>query len=153
TDRCDAECRIEPCWDCFDDPSLCQPTAESLACKDSNPCMTDEFCTVAGACERSATTRRQRVVSSPVTVQLPSCPVSRQPGTPLRLAHHLARPGTGPSPRRNAARRKGSNARPVTQPWSPRGNAYEQARGEWSCKPTLLPETPRSYRVLNRTTL
>src|SRR5262245_44133764 len=57
-DGCDAECRIEPCWDCFGDPSLCQPTAEGLACEDGNPCTTDELCTVASACERTATTRR-----------------------------------------------------------------------------------------------
>jgi len=43
-DGCDAECRVEPCWTCSGDPSVCTPKAPGAACDDRNPCTTGEFC-------------------------------------------------------------------------------------------------------------
>jgi cysteine-rich repeat protein len=48
-DGCDAECRVEPCWTCTGDPSVCTPAAEDGACEDGSACTTGETCT-SGAC-------------------------------------------------------------------------------------------------------
>jgi len=48
-DGCDTECRVEPCWTCTGDPSVCTPAAESSACEDGSACTTGETCT-SGAC-------------------------------------------------------------------------------------------------------
>ena len=48
-DGCSSECRIEPCWTCTGDPSVCTPAAEASACEDGSVCTTGETCT-SGAC-------------------------------------------------------------------------------------------------------
>lgn len=48
-DGCDAECRIEPCWTCTGDPSLCSPSPDGATCDDYDPCTAGESCG-AGAC-------------------------------------------------------------------------------------------------------
>jgi cysteine-rich repeat protein len=48
-DGCDAECRVEPCWTCTGDPSVCTPVSDGGACEDGSPCTTGETCS-AGAC-------------------------------------------------------------------------------------------------------
>ena len=48
-DGCSSECRIEPCWTCTGDPSVCTPAAEASACEDGSACTTGETCT-SGAC-------------------------------------------------------------------------------------------------------
>lgn len=48
-DGCDASCRVEECFTCAGDPSVCTPSAESAACDDRHDCTTGETCT-AGSC-------------------------------------------------------------------------------------------------------
>lgn len=48
-DGCDSECRVEPCWTCSGDPSVCTPAAEDSACEDDSACTTGQTCT-SGAC-------------------------------------------------------------------------------------------------------
>jgi cysteine-rich repeat protein len=48
-DGCDPECRIEPCWTCAGDPSVCAPLPEGSTCEDGSFCTTGETCT-AGVC-------------------------------------------------------------------------------------------------------
>ncbi len=48
-DGCDAECRVEPCWTCAGDPSVCTPAADGSACEDGSVCTTGETCS-GGAC-------------------------------------------------------------------------------------------------------
>ena len=48
-DGCDPECRIEPCWTCAGDPSVCTPLPEGSTCEDGSFCTTGETCT-AGVC-------------------------------------------------------------------------------------------------------
>lgn len=48
-DGCSAECRIEPCWVCAGDPSVCTPAADGSACDDDSPCTTGATCS-AGIC-------------------------------------------------------------------------------------------------------
>ena len=46
-DGCDAECRVEPCWTCAGDPSVCTPVADGSACEDGSACTSGETCTAA----------------------------------------------------------------------------------------------------------
>jgi len=48
-DGCDAECRVEPCWTCSGDPSVCTPSPDGAACDDYDPCTSGETCS-AGTC-------------------------------------------------------------------------------------------------------
>jgi cysteine-rich repeat protein len=48
-DGCNAECRVEPCWVCTGDPSVCTPASHGSGCEDGNACTTGETCS-AGAC-------------------------------------------------------------------------------------------------------
>jgi cysteine-rich repeat protein len=48
-DGCDAECRVEPCWTCAGDPSVCTPAPDGSSCDDGTFCTTGETCT-AGVC-------------------------------------------------------------------------------------------------------
>jgi cysteine-rich repeat protein len=48
-DGCDAECRVEPCWTCNGELSVCTPAGEGSACEDGSACTTGETCT-SGAC-------------------------------------------------------------------------------------------------------
>lgn len=48
-DGCDARCRVELCWNCAGDPSVCTPASDGSACEDGSPCTTGETCTL-GAC-------------------------------------------------------------------------------------------------------
>lgn len=48
-DGCDAECRVESCWTCAGDPSVCTPAADGSACEDGSVCTTGETCS-GGAC-------------------------------------------------------------------------------------------------------
>jgi cysteine-rich repeat protein len=48
-DGCDEECRIEPCFTCTPEPSVCSPSADSSPCDDRNDCTTGETCG-AGIC-------------------------------------------------------------------------------------------------------
>jgi len=48
-DGCDAECRVEPCWTCTGDPSVCVPAADGSACEDGAVCTTGETCS-SGVC-------------------------------------------------------------------------------------------------------
>ena len=48
-DGCDARCRIEPCWTCAGDPSVCAPASDGSACEDGSLCTTGETCAL-GAC-------------------------------------------------------------------------------------------------------
>lgn len=48
-DGCDAECRVEPCFDCSGEPSTCTPLSDGAACDDRHDCTTGETCT-AGVC-------------------------------------------------------------------------------------------------------
>jgi cysteine-rich repeat protein len=44
-DGCDSECRIEECYTCTGQPSVCTPSADSAPCDDRNDCTTGETCT------------------------------------------------------------------------------------------------------------
>jgi cysteine-rich repeat protein len=48
-DGCDATCRVEPCFTCAGDPSVCTPSADGAACDDRRTCTTGETCS-AGVC-------------------------------------------------------------------------------------------------------
>ncbi|HXC52605.1 MAG TPA: hypothetical protein VN634_17110 [Candidatus Limnocylindrales bacterium] len=48
-DGCDSRCRLEPCFDCSGDPSVCTPMADSTTCDDGNDCTQGEMCT-SGVC-------------------------------------------------------------------------------------------------------
>ncbi|TMA31572.1 MAG: hypothetical protein E6J79_19915, partial [Deltaproteobacteria bacterium] len=48
-DGCDAECRIEPCFVCSGEPSICTPAGDGAACDDRRDCTTGETCS-AGVC-------------------------------------------------------------------------------------------------------
>jgi cysteine-rich repeat protein len=43
-DGCDARCRIEPCFSCAGDPSVCTPLAAGAACNDGRDCTSGETC-------------------------------------------------------------------------------------------------------------
>ena len=48
-DGCDANCQVEPCYECSGEPSLCTPLADGAACNDHQDCTGGETCS-AGAC-------------------------------------------------------------------------------------------------------
>lgn len=48
-DGCDSECRIEPCFACAGEPSVCTPSADAASCDDRNDCTQGETCS-AGIC-------------------------------------------------------------------------------------------------------
>lgn len=48
-DGCDATCRVEPCFTCTGDPSVCTPSADGAACDDRRTCTSGETCN-AGVC-------------------------------------------------------------------------------------------------------
>jgi cysteine-rich repeat protein len=48
-DGCDATCRVEPCWMCAGEPSVCTPLGDGAACDDRADCTTGTTCS-AGAC-------------------------------------------------------------------------------------------------------
>jgi cysteine-rich repeat protein len=52
-DGCDSECRVEECYTCTGQPSVCSPSADSAPCDDRNDCTTGETCT-AGTCGAGA---------------------------------------------------------------------------------------------------
>jgi cysteine-rich repeat protein len=43
-DGCDSTCRIEPCFSCAGEPSVCTPSADGEACNDRHDCTTGETC-------------------------------------------------------------------------------------------------------------
>lgn len=43
-DGCDAECRVEPCFSCTPEPSICTPSSDGAACDDRADCTTGETC-------------------------------------------------------------------------------------------------------------
>ena len=52
-DGCDSDCRIEPCFACSGEPSICTPAADGSACDDRQDCTTGETCT-GGVCGGSS---------------------------------------------------------------------------------------------------
>lgn len=46
-DGCSSECRIETCYSCSGDPSVCTPLADGSPCDDQMACTTGETCTSA----------------------------------------------------------------------------------------------------------
>lgn len=46
-DGCDSECRIEACYSCSGEPSVCVPLADDVACDDHSACSSGESCTAA----------------------------------------------------------------------------------------------------------
>lgn len=48
-DGCDAACRVEPCFACPGEPSVCAPIADGGGCDDGLDCTAGEVCT-SGAC-------------------------------------------------------------------------------------------------------
>jgi len=48
-DGCDAQCRVEPCFSCTGDPSICTPLADGADCDDRRDCNSGETCN-AGTC-------------------------------------------------------------------------------------------------------
>ena len=52
-DGCDAQCQIEPCFACTDEPSVCTASADGDACDDRRDCTSGETCT-AGVCGNGA---------------------------------------------------------------------------------------------------
>jgi len=52
-DGCSSDCRIEECYTCTGDPSVCIPSADAAPCNDRNDCTTGETCT-AGTCGSGA---------------------------------------------------------------------------------------------------
>jgi cysteine-rich repeat protein len=46
-DGCDSECRIEPCYTCSGDPSVCSPLPDGSACDDQMACTTGKMCAAA----------------------------------------------------------------------------------------------------------
>jgi cysteine-rich repeat protein len=53
-DGCDAECRVEPCFTCTPEPSVCTPSADASPCDDRKDCTTGETCS-AGVCANGST--------------------------------------------------------------------------------------------------
>jgi cysteine-rich repeat protein len=49
SDGCSATCRVETCYDCTNEPSVCAPQLATVACDDGNVC-TDDQCDGAGRC-------------------------------------------------------------------------------------------------------
>ena len=52
-DGCDATCRVEPCFTCTGDPSVCTPSADGAACDDRSICTAGDTCN-AGVCGGAA---------------------------------------------------------------------------------------------------
>ena len=52
-DGCDATCRVEPCFTCTGDPSVCAPSADGAPCDDRSTCTANETCN-AGVCSGAA---------------------------------------------------------------------------------------------------
>jgi len=48
-DGCDATCRVEPCFTCTGDPSVCAPSADGAPCDDRSVCTAGDTCH-AGVC-------------------------------------------------------------------------------------------------------
>src|SRR5205085_3189099 len=48
-DGCSADCRVEQCFTCSGDPSVCTPLPSATACNDNNACTVSDHCQ-AGAC-------------------------------------------------------------------------------------------------------
>ncbi len=53
-DGCDVECRVEPCFGCSAEPSVCTPLADGVACESRNQCSVGTGTCDAGVCESSA---------------------------------------------------------------------------------------------------
>ena len=52
-DGCSALCRVEPCFSCTPEPSVCTPSPDAAACDDGNDCTSGEICS-AGTCAGGA---------------------------------------------------------------------------------------------------
>jgi cysteine-rich repeat protein len=48
-DGCDSTCRVEPCFNCTPEPSVCTPSSDTSACDDRNDCTNGETCS-SGTC-------------------------------------------------------------------------------------------------------
>lgn len=48
-DGCSSVCRVEPCFSCTAEPSVCTPSPDTAACDDGNDCTIGETCS-AGVC-------------------------------------------------------------------------------------------------------
>ena len=53
-DGCSASCRVEPCYQCTGEPSLCTPLPAGTACDDGDPCTATSECTAAATCVGTA---------------------------------------------------------------------------------------------------
>jgi len=52
-DGCSSVCRVEPCFSCTPEPSVCTPSPDTATCDDGNDCTTGETCS-AGICGASS---------------------------------------------------------------------------------------------------
>ena len=49
-DGCSAQCKVESCYTCVSQPSVCSPATAGTACDDGNTCTVGETCDGAGVC-------------------------------------------------------------------------------------------------------
>lgn len=54
SDGCDARCRVEPCFSCEGEPSICTPLGDGAACSDHHDCTSGETCS-SGVCSGGTT--------------------------------------------------------------------------------------------------